>query len=364
VYFPALNCRKTLYGLEGDSLLSTLTKISVVVLFVLAVVQSIVLINMAVVPTNWKAAYEGEREAKDVANSTAQQAYAAKEVADKQYRDELQRNQQLTSDKIAGDEAKNAEITRLTREKAKTEADLVLERGNTAIAANALKDAVEQNKAKDLRLADGQKRNIELEDQLRRAKDQIAEYTSDLDTLNRTVKWFKEMLAQRDLEIKEMGEKLAAAGATSQPAGSGGVKAAKIDAVVNAVQGEVVALNQGEASGVKKGMKFYIYRDKDFVGYVKIEEVLATSSAGVAYDSVRKIRQGDLATTNLDSNPIVSICGRTPELHCRCSTRTRTHWAKFRTRPGTWQTRPPCTSAECHTTTKTRPSTSPITWPK
>jgi hypothetical protein len=303
VYFPALNCRKTLYGLEGDSLLSTLTKISVVVLFVLAVVQSIVLINMAVVPTNWKAAYEGEREAKDVANSTAQQAMAATELANKQYQAALKQNEQLTSDKIASDEAKNAEVTRLTREKAKAEADLLVERGNTANETAAVTSAVAQNKDKDVRLADGQKRIIELEDQLRRAKDQIAEYTSDLDTLNRTVKWFKEMLAQRDLELKEMGEKLAAGGSTSQPSGTAAAKGPKIDAVVNAVKGDVVALNQGEASGVKKGMVFYIYRDRDFVGYVKVEEVLATSSAGVAYECKREVRQGDLATTDLKSNP-------------------------------------------------------------
>jgi hypothetical protein len=75
----------------------------------------------------------------------------------------------------------------------------------------------------------------------------------------------------------------------------------KVEGSITAVKGNLASLNIGEASGVKKGMRFIIYRGPDFVANLDIAHVDAASSAGVVVDAQREVKQGDKATTKIEA---------------------------------------------------------------
>jgi len=78
--------------------------------------------------------------------------------------------------------------------------------------------------------------------------------------------------------------------AASGPAQSAG---ASIRGEITGVSDDVVGVNVGSGGGMKVGQVLLVYRGSNFVCNVRIAEVGAGSSAGVAYDKYREPAVGD-----------------------------------------------------------------------
>ncbi|KKL93692.1 hypothetical protein LCGC14_1872120, partial [marine sediment metagenome] len=50
-----------------------------------------------------------------------------------------------------------------------------------------------------------------------------------------------------------------------------------------------------------KGMVFIVYGNGNFVAHLRIADVSAATSAGVVFNQVADVKQGDKVTTRLDS---------------------------------------------------------------
>ncbi|MFP4054423.1 MAG: hypothetical protein ACLFV7_11245, partial [Phycisphaerae bacterium] len=68
---------------------------------------------------------------------------------------------------------------------------------------------------------------------------------------------------------------------------------------VTSVKDNVVAINAGSDAEVKKGMRLVIYRDNQFVGYLKVQQVSDNSAAGVIENAQRNVTVGDSVTAAL-----------------------------------------------------------------
>lgn len=290
--------------------MSTWTKIALIVLAVLVLIATPIFITQAAAPMNWKAAYNAAYTRQGIAEAEASNAKAANEVLLAGLRDQTTRNQTL-NDKLQADADKNRqEITRLSEELAARKSDFDLLTANYQGLETELRNAVAFNKSQAEELAKVGKENININDRLRKAYDTLAENDSNLRLLTQANQAFQQQVVQKDEDLMDLRHQLDRAKATGgSPASEGSAKmpgavaaaGPKVEGSITAVKGNLASLNVGEASGVKKGMRFIIYRGPDFVANLDIAHVDAASSAGVVIDVQREVKQGDKATTKIEA---------------------------------------------------------------
>ena len=299
---PEVAFGDVLDGPEGDSLLSTLTKICVVVLVVLVLFACPIFIQHALTGPNWRQAYLNEQARRTLADAKARNEELAAGVWRNLYRDEKRKNEDLTMQIQSEAEAKREVIARLSQVLAEREATI---RELTAIKAglqNALNQAIALNKAQGDELGKQRRDNITLADQLRRTTDKNNELLSDVELLTRTGQVLKTQLAEREGEIKDLRleyqrlKQVAATVVAKKPP----VIGPKVEGSVTAVRSDIASLNVGSASGVKKGMEFILYRETEFVAHLQIEYVDTTTCSGIIVDAQRDVKVGDKASTSLE----------------------------------------------------------------
>ena len=299
---PEVAFGDVLDGPEGDSLLSTLTKICVVVLAVLVLFACPIFIQHALTGPNWRQAYLNEQARRTLADAKARNEELAAGVWRNLYRDEKRKNEDLTMQIQSEAEAKREVIARLSQVLAEREATI---RELTAIKAglqNALNQAIALNKAQGDELGKQRRDNITLADQLRRTTDKNNELLSDVELLTRTGQVLKTQLAEREGEIKDLRleyqrlKQVAATVVAKKPP----VIGPKVEGSVTAVRSDIASLNVGSASGVKKGMEFILYRETEFVAHLQIEYVDTTTCSGIIVDAQRVVKVGDKASTSLE----------------------------------------------------------------
>lgn len=289
--------------------MSTWTKIAVIVLVVLVLIATPIFITQAAAPMNWKAAYKAADDRRVIAEAEAYNAKAANEVLLASLRDQTTRNQTLTSQLQSDADKNRQEITRLSEELAARKSDFDLLTANYQGLETELRNAVAFNKSQAEEMAKLQKENIGVNDRLRKAYDTLAENDSNIRLLTQANQSFQQQVVQKDEDLMDLRHQLdraKAGGGVSSAAGSENLPAAaaaagpKVEGSVTAVKGNLASLNVGEASGVKKGMRFILYRGPDFVANLDIAQVDAASSAGVIVDAQREVKQGDKATTKIE----------------------------------------------------------------
>ena len=282
--------------------MSTLTKIAIVVLMVLVLFACPVFIQQAVTPYKWKAAYFEQKDRAEVNEAQAQNNLYAFQVMQNLYEKEKERNSSTVSSMQTLLDMKTADIARLGQQLADRSAQMTALNASVTALEKDMEKLVALNKEQGTQLADARNRNIELNDQIRRAQDQINKYLAQLEETTRAIRVLKEQVAQKEGELTELREQLAQKEATGGAVSSAKAapKAPKIDATITAVRNDVASLNVGSASGVQKGMEFIIYRGANFVGHLRVAEVDAASCAGVIVNPIREVKQGDKATTNLE----------------------------------------------------------------
>lgn len=290
-----------------ESHLSTLTKIAIVVLVVLVLLATPIFIQQASVPANWRLAYTQQGERLRIAEANAANQQTANEVMRQNNQDLLAKYNNLAQTSQSDAEKSRIQLAEAQQLLAVRASEMQTLSANYAGLEAELRKAVAFNQSQANDLKQVQKDMGDAQDQLRQARDKIQEDATQIDLLTQSQRVSAAQLSEKDTEMadqkREMervraGGPAAAPVAAAKPAGTAGPR---IEGSITAIKGDTASLNIGAASGVKPGMEFIIYRGPDFVAHLQVSLVNASTSAGVIVDAQRDVKQGDKATTKLET---------------------------------------------------------------
>ncbi len=282
--------------------MSTLTKISIVVLVVLVLFACPIFIQSAATPYNWKQAYENQVRQTEIARADARDQQVATDAvrgmldAERAAREGLSR--QYETDVLT----RSNEISRLSQLLTARDGTIKELTASQAGLQNALNQAVALNKAQASELDRQRAQNIQLADQLRNATAKNDQYLNEMQLLTRSRQVLQEQVAEREQELKDLRqeyERLKGSVGATVAAEKPAVVGPRVSGTITAVKDDLASINVGSASGVKKNMEFIIYRDGEFVAHLQIELVDTATSSGIIVDAQRDVRVGDKVTTSL-----------------------------------------------------------------
>jgi myosin heavy subunit len=288
--------------------LSILTKISVIIMVVASLVASVVFINMATVPTNYRAWFEQQRDAYQNLEAKLTEVNAAlirsqeklartqrelgEQIAQlRQQRDEAISERDTLAAKVSQYENEMASInTQLTEVKASLQGLRQVNEQLTQDLQTAYSNLNDVRGAKaELagELQETLKRNELLEKNLMIVRRNYEEQKSQVETLNDKL---------REVERLVPGGIAAADSEPIAPAGLAGT--------VTTVRGNIASVNIGSAQGIKEGMKLIVYRGDQFVGHLKVEQVDVNQAAGMVTEKQLDPMQGDRVTSAASLNSV------------------------------------------------------------
>ena len=277
--------------------MNILTKICAVVLLILVLVASVVFINMATVPQNWRMNYE-------------------REMMRAQLNEQAVRTQKLLTNRQAEEiNALKSDKGTLLTQIAKLEQDKVpnpegilvrqLTEQNQALSTSLAKlqldvDAAgKRNELLAKQLDDGRVKTASLQEQIGRNITELTQEVGKRERAERVVRALERQLQDRDERIAEL-EKQAVGGAAAGAAGAiAAVPQGQVTATITAVRGDHASINVGVAQGVARGQKLYIYRNASFVGYLRIDKADEAQAAGTIVDKQLDPAIGDKVTNDL-----------------------------------------------------------------
>ena len=291
--------------------MSTLTKICVVLLVILVLFACTVFIQKAVTGTNWKEYAFKQRQRANLANADSRAHMLASQTWKRMYEEAVAQALSQADNLQQTVKFQRTKIGELNRDVADLKRQVNEASAHSAALQSTVDQQVKQNAGLRGELKTQRDKNISLGDQLRRALDQIREYLISLENAQKEAKFLREQLADKEGEIKDQLEKIKqlqdevtrlkqGAGGTVAAAASVAPSGDKIDGEVLAVEGDMVSLNVGSASGVKKGTEFTLFRQGTFIAHLKIEQVGPSTCAGIVFDRTGVVKRGDKASTRLE----------------------------------------------------------------
>lgn len=287
--------------------MSTLTKISVVVLAVVALLATPIFIQTAVMGPKWKAIAQNYQDRAKQSDIQTQNYMLAEKIALDQYAEEKKRADELARDLANVADTKNVQIAQLSQQVSELQGRLNEQQELAKSLQATVASLDKQREGLQTGIEDVRKTNIQVSDQLRRELDRIRELLAQGDSLTKNVRSLQEQLAEREQQARELQAKLedtqrqlAAAGGRPLAQEAAPTAPEKIEGSVTSVIRDLASLNVGAAAGVKKGMEFILYRGGEYVARLRIADVDASSSAGVIFDGRMDVRNGDKATTSLE----------------------------------------------------------------
>ena len=281
--------------------MSTLSKVLVVLLVLLAIAHSAVLLAYLSQQQDWKALAVALQDKLDNTQALKDSQAIAYEQTCKQLSDEkraLQDQVTLTKtdlikaqDTIAG---LRLELGKLTAEKESLQRDLTKLTASLGLAQEAQKHAISQlDTARDT--ANTLKaENAQLEEQ-------VSQLTMDVSNLTAEVRNQKQQIFSLQSGIRK------AQGVVSTKAPATAVELSSVTSV-QPIKGKVTGvdlaaniaqINVGEIAGVAEGIKFVIYDRDGYVGDLRITRVLRDQSLGTIVLSSKPVEVGDEVATEL-----------------------------------------------------------------
>ncbi len=277
--------------------MSTLTKISIVVLVLLILVFSGPLMQLATTGPNWKRAYQSEKQRRELAEASARNNMLLSQVWQRQYEALKDTSDQSVRHYRNTISSKDVQISRLTGQLAECTGHLKEMSAMLQAAQKSRDKQFNLNKIFLKQLDEKRKENMKLSDLVRTLQDKIKENLANIEVLTKSVRVLQEQVAQREQEIARLRKQIEQGGAKPAAGVAAAPKAPKIEATVTAIKNDIASLNVGTASGVKKGMEFIIYRDAKFVANLRIAEVGVSTCAGFIENALRPVKVNDKATT-------------------------------------------------------------------
>ncbi len=277
--------------------MNILTKICVVVLLILVLVASVVFINTATVPQNYRMLYEQE--------ATRAQLYEQAVRTQK-----LLANRQAEEiDTLKGDKGTLlTQVAKLEQEKVPDPVSIQtkklmeqIEAANTNLAKLQL-DVDAGGKRNELlakQLDDERVKTASLQVTIGRGSSDLIQAQGKLERGERVIHALERQLQDRDERIKDLENQV---GGSAAAGGAGAITAVppgQVTATISAVRGDHAGINVGAAQGVARGQKLYIYRNASFVGYLRIDDVDEAQAAGTIVDKQLDPAIGDKVTNDL-----------------------------------------------------------------
>jgi len=275
--------------------LNILTKICVVVLLILVLVASVVFINMATVPNNYRAAYEQEK-----------------------LRAKLNEQAVRTQKLVTNVQASEIELLKQSRDGFATQLAELKQGQVPDTTALLVAEITAKFNASNTRLAQlqlnvqaGGKRNEMLSKQLEGVRGKIAtmqksngSLTADLTQLRGELERSERIVRALERKLQDSQEQVAdlekrAPGTATGAAAAVAIPQGKVTGTITAVRGELASINVGAAQGVTRGQKLYIYRNASFVGYLRLDNVDEGGAAGTIIDKQLDPTVGDKVTNDL-----------------------------------------------------------------
>jgi len=278
--------------------LNILTKICVVVLLILVLVASVVFINMATVPPNYRQLYKAQK----TKAALSDQETRTQKLLTNRLRHELglltSKNKDLVSELATLKVDAESDAVALGVDKlAQQINDLQAQRQKDSLTIEAMgkRNELLSGQLDELRKTGGEK-----DQQKATLAAKLTEIQGELQRSERVVRALEQQLRDRDERIADLENQLASPGAATAAAGAAAVSTqAKVNATISAVRGETASINVGAAQGVARGQKFYIYRKANFVGYLRIDEVDEGEAAGTVVDKQLDPVIGDKVSNDL-----------------------------------------------------------------
>jgi hypothetical protein len=283
---PGRGCPDALCGLK-ELLVSTMTKVFVVLTAVLSIVLSCLTVATAARWSNQKEQIKSYQDlyAAEQVNRVNAQAVMATSLAMK---DDALKDAQRSLENL------QQEFSATTNSLAELRIDLARQT-NDRVAAEAGRKKLEEIldvQTRELTAAQAQNQqlqtqNIDLQTRNQRVNSRLLETTSQLTIAHDENRNLQEKLYAEQQRTKELQQASAAprrvTAAEPPPPGVQPVAApvkGPIEGEIVEVDGRYVSLNVGETSGVVPGMSFMVYRGESYVGDLEIENVRPKESGG------------------------------------------------------------------------------------
>jgi len=284
--------------------LDILTKICVVVLVVLNLLAVPVFLKGILVPENYKFMYEqaqAQSDANALTATSAKRAYqgAAEEnltlqkvlqASEAKYQEQLlDLTNQLESEQLKSVDlgAKFASINLQM-------VDLNSNYQRYIDRAELFSDRISQQQSMIDRLTS---ESVDLYDQLKQK-------TADYERIGLIAKGLRERISELQETIDEQARQIEGmrVGGPGVPTVTRTLQPVKAEPIINGTVTAVTAdnlasINIGSANGVKRGMEMVVMRGSELVGYLRIEEVDLTASAGIIVEKILTPAQGDKVVT-------------------------------------------------------------------
>ena len=283
--------------------MSTLSKILVVLLVLLAIAHSAVSLAYLSQQQDWKAAAQAE----NARWQSTQGRLASETIKNKQIQEQLQKAKQDLQ----------GELTLAETDLAEAQADIValrLEIGTLTAGKEFLQQqlakltaslglAQEAQKRDSSQLYDARNTAHRLQAENAQLEGQLSELTKDVTIFRAEVRRQKELIFSLQSDIrKAQGVTSAQTMPTVTAIRSATVVTAKpirgkvtdVDLAENIAQ-----INVGEIAGVTEGTRFIIYDNSEYVGDLKVTRVLRDQSLGTIVLSKQTVKVGDEVATEL-----------------------------------------------------------------
>ena len=275
--------------------MNILTKICVVVLLVLVLFASVTFLTMATVPQNWRHLHKQEVQRRQLSDQAVRfeklhSARLSEEIKDIKTRADALATElaEAKKDKVPDPAALRTAALQAAIDAANTRlAELQLNVEAMSKRNEALSASLDQSRQA---IAGLQKEN-------RRATGEITQLRGQLERSERVVRALQRQLQDRDERIAELEKQVVRGVAATDAATPQAV--GKIAGTITAVRGELASINIGSAHGVSRGLKLFIYRKANFVGYLLVDEVDEGESAGTIVDKQLDPVAGDKVTNDL-----------------------------------------------------------------
>lgn len=284
--------------------MSTLTKVFIVLLSVFSIAFTVMTISVVAQTSNWKDTAEKFQSQAQIADTNLRNLIAANAAELAASRDAVKAGLDRIADVEKSLKSSQQEAGQLKIEQARAAAEKsnaeAINRGLLAQLQTADDARAELRKQRD----ELEQRNIELERRNIDLNDRVNEQTAQLAVFIEQKRQFEQQLHLLKAENERVGgeaRRLTSGGRLEDPSGAGlpgltAVTPVALRAIrgrLTAVDGDRVALSVGSADGVKKDMRFVIYRGEQYVGDVTIHLVEPNQSAGRLVRSVSTPQSGD-----------------------------------------------------------------------
>ena len=283
--------------------MSTLSKILVVLLVLLAIAHSAVLLAFLSQQQSWKQVAQDNHAKWQSAQDSLVSARAAHTQVQTQLlnakqglQDDLTRAETDLATAQAGIATLKLEMGKLTAEKVSLQAELSKLNASLALAQEAQKHALSRLDAARNTASKLTAENTQLENQL-------SEFTADVTTLRAEVRTQKERIYFLQSEIRKVqglasGQSLPTATTIrSTPVVSAQPIRGKVTDVDTAEK--IAQINVGEIAGVAVGTRFIIYHGSDYVGDLRVTRVSRDQALGTILLSSQPVKVGDEVATEL-----------------------------------------------------------------